>query len=615
MTKKAQTKLHKIKEVVLTSILLIILSFSVRLVYLNQMESSPLFENPVMDEKYHIELVEQIKTNNEPQEPYFRAPLYPYFLTALSNATNGSLYTMRLIQILLGSFLPLLIYLLGIQLFRRRVALIAAFLAMLYPTFIYYDTTLLITFLITILSVTLLWALYKYKAQTYLSPIVVGLLLGVAGLARPNILLFGPFLIVWVLLILKEQIGIKKALLHYLIIGVMAFVVILPVTMRNYQVSGDPVFIAWQGGINFFIGNNHQSSGWSATLPGIDKSWEGGYTESIAQAEKAIGRKLKRSEVSDYWYAKTFEDISDYPTEFLKLFIKKIRLLINGYETPNNQNIYLSKEYSSLFNILTFQKVLYFPFGLLLPLALVGLYFSFSNWRKFLPAYLFMVAYSSSLILFFVCARFRQPLIPLLILFAVYGIYKGVELYKEKSFKPLVIAGCIFVLFALESNHNILNLSQERVKAEDYHMVGNAYLEQNNLQGAEKEFIKSVKVDPTFARGFNNLGLIQGRKGNHIQAQLNFKRAIALDPNVVESYFNYATTEIVQGNFDKAIQILLDVQPRFPLDDNLMLKLGMTYLQIGNLNEALRYTNRAIQINPSNRQARTILKQIQKLQP
>ncbi len=598
------------KKELLILALLFLTALSIRVIYLNQIESSPLFENPVMDEKYHVELVKQIKTDNEPKKPYFRAPLYPYFLTTLSRATNGSFFSIRLIQIILGSILPILIYLLGIRLFRKKIALIAAFLAAIYPTFLYYDAALLITFLITLFSVTLLWALYKYKPSSFLSPLIVGLLLGIAGLARPNILLFGPFLFIWVVIILKEQIGMKKALLHYVIIGITALIVILPVTIRNYQVSGDPVFIAWQGGINFYIGNNHQSTGWSATLPGIDKSWEGGYTESIALAEKAKGRILQRSEVSDYWYDETFKDIAEHPAKFANLIIKKVRLLLNGYETPNNQNIYLSKEFSSLFNILIFKSVIYFPFGLLLPLALMGIYFSFSQWKKFLPIYLFLAAYSSSLILFFVCARFRQPMIPFLLLFAVYAVFKIKELYLEKNYKTLIIGSCIFIALLFESNHNILKLNQQRVKAEDYHLIGNAYLEQNNLRLAEQEYIKSVKTDPTFARGFNNLGLIQGRKGNHVQAQRNFKRAITLDPNVVESYVNYATTEIVQGNFDEAISILLDAQKRFPLDDNVVLKLGMTYFQSGNIQKAKQAVKKALLLNPQNKLTQSVWQQI-----
>ena len=597
------------KELTIIAILFIS-SFLVRFIYLEQIESSPLFNNPVMDEKYHLELVEKIKTNNEDKEPFFRAPLYPYFLAFLSKVTNGSLYTMRLIQILLGSMLSVLIYLMSLKFLVRKYALFAGGVSVLYPTLIYYDATLLITSLITLMSMVLVFTLYRYKPKSLLSPISVGILLGIAGLARPNVLLFGPFLLIWILVILKNQIGIKKALLHYLVIGLTALIVILPTTIRNYKVSGDPVFIAWQGGLNFYIGNNQQSTGWSATLPGIDKSWEGGYTESIAQAEKAEGKKLKRSEVSDYWFGRAFDEIADKPGNFVLLVFKKLRLLINGYEIPNNQNIYMNEKFSSLFDFLMSNKYFYFPFGLLIPLALIGIYLSISEWKKFLFLYLFIGAYSSSLLLFFVCARFRQPMIPFFIIFAIYAIAKFIELCKKKQFKKLGIVGVVFILLLLESNHDMMQFDNNRVQAEDYHMIGNAYVEQNNLVMAEKEFIKSVKVDPTFARGYNNIGMIQGQKGNHVQAQINFKRAIELDPNVVESYVNYATTEIVQGNYNAAIDILLDAQRKFPLDDYVALKLGMTYFQAGDKQSAVKLVQRAIGLNPSNGQAKEILKQI-----
>ena len=595
--------------------ILFICSFIVRFIYLEQVEYSPLFQNPVMDEKYHLELVEKINHQNEDKEPFFRAPLYPYFLASLSKLTNGSLFRIRLIQIILGSMLSVLIYLFGSKFLEPKYALIAGIVAIFYPTFIYYDSTLLITFLITLMSILLLFSIYRYKPKSFLSPLSVGIILGIAGLARPNVLLFGPFLLIWVLIILKNQIGTKQALFQYLVIGLAAFIVIIPTALRNYKVSGDPVFIAWQGGMNFYIGNNQQSNGWSATLPGIDKSWEGGYTESIAQAEKAEGRALKRSEVSNYWYGQAIDEIIKNPGHFVSLLIQKIRLLINGYEIPNNQNIYLNKTYSSLFRMLISDKYFYFPFGLLIPLALIGIYLSISEWKKFLPIYLFVGAYSLSLILFFVCARFRQPMIPFFIIFSLYAISKSIVLFQKKQFKKLSILSVCFLLLFIESNHDLLKLDSKRVQAEDYHLIGNAYLEQNNLLLAENEFIKSVKVDPTFARGYNNIGMIQGQRGNHKQAQINFKKAMELNPDIVETYVNYATTEIVQGNYQQAIQILDTAKQKFPLDDFVYLKLGLTYYQAGDKELAIASVKQAIDLNPMNNQAKSALHHLMNSNP
>jgi len=588
----------------------------IRLIYLYQISEMPTFDNPVMDEKYHLELVEKINSDEGlAEEPFFRAPLYPYFLAFLMKLTSSSLFAVRFLQILLGSLLPLFIYLISIKLFNRSVAFWSSVVAVFYPTFIYFDASLLITFLITLLSLFLVFYLYRYNEKSFLSPLFIGIILGIAGLARPNILLFGPFLFVWLWIYLKPKIGLKKTIIQYLVVALISFLIILPVTIRNYAVSKDIVFIAWQGGMNFYIGNNHLSTGWSATLPGIDKSWEGGYNEAIAYAESSEGRKLKRSEVSDFWFKLTFEDIKQNPGSFVRLFIKKVRLLINGYEIPNNQNIYLAKEFSPLFNVLTFNFFIYFPFGLLIPLAFIGIGFSFRQWKQYLPIYLFLTAYSGSLLLFFVCARFRQPLIPFLIIFAVYAVHELIKLVKIKDIKNISLITLIILLFMWESNHDILQLDQHRVKAEDYHLLGNVFLENGNLAAAEREYKKSVDIDPTFARGFNNLGLVYGRRNKQDEAAKYFEKAIQLDPSVVESYMNYATVEIIGLRYDRAITILELTCSRFPLNDVAALKLAITYFQNGDITKAKDKIQEALRLNPDNPQIQSAYQQIMNAVP
>lgn len=588
----------------------------VRFIFLLQFQNIPTFDNPVMDEKYHMHLIEQINSDEGlPNEPFFRAPLYPYLLSIFWKITNNSYFGIRVIQIFLGSLIPLFLFLLGRKLFSQKIAFIAGLITACYPTLIYYDNALLITFLITLFSVMLLYALYRTEDITTIYSIVIGIMLGLAGLARPNILLFGPFLFLWFWVIVKTRIGTKKAMLQYLILGITTIVIILPVTIRNYVVSGDPIFIAWQGGINFYIGNNNNSTGWSATLPGIDKSWEGGYTESIALAEQEMNRKLKRSEVSSFWFNKTFENISQHKESFLSLILKKMRLIVNGYEIPNNQNIYLAKDYSIIADFLLWQKVIYFPYGILIPFALVGIGYSLKNWRKFLPVYLFLFAYGLSLILFFVCARFRQPMIPIFILFAVYGLFELSKQIKARDYKNLMLVFLALLLIGIESNHDMLGLKQARVKAEDYHLIGSVYLEQNNLPKAESAFKMSVRADSSFGRGYNNLGLIYGRRADYRNAEINFRKAIAHNPDIVESYTNFATVMILKGDFEQAIQILLNTAQAFPLNDLVMMKVGLTYYQMNDLDNAKIYLQKAIRLNPNNMQAQDAFNQIRQMNP
>ncbi len=599
-------------QIWLVPLFIFLAAFAVRLVYLNQIKSIPTFNYPVMDEKYHVDLAQ--KTNSDEglgDEPFYRAPLYPYFFAALYKITKGSLYWPRFIQILLGSFLPLLVFLFGLRIFDRRVAFWSSVITVFYPTFLYYDATLLITSLMVLLTALLTWQLYRCQRNTKLVNFVIaGILLGIAGLARPNILLFGPALLIWIWLVIKPQLGPKKALVRYLIIGLASLVVILPVTARNYAASRDFVLIAWQGGFNFFLGNNRQSTGWSATTPGIDQTWEGGYRQAIAIAEQNSGRPLKRSEVSDFWYGQAWNEIKRSPSSFLALQIKKLRLFINGYEIPNNQDIYLARQFAPILRPLMFTGLVFFPYGILVPLAILGLALSLARWRTYLPIYLVILSYLASLLLFFVCARYRQPLIPFLILFAVYSVTRLIEFVRKMDGKNVAVFMAVFALLIVECNHDMLGLDPKRTEAENHLLLGNAFLDQRDPAKAEDEFRKAVAVDPTFAQGYNNLGMLSANRGQLFQAAGYFLKALELDPETVETYFNLATTYLDRGDTKSAITILERVREIHPLNDFVHLKLGMTYYEAGRIDDAKKSVEQSLRLNPQSELNRQVYRQI-----
>ena len=57
-------------------------SVAFRLLFLYEISAMPTFDHPVMDEGYHVELAQEILAPGLTQQtPYYRAPLYPYFMT------------------------------------------------------------------------------------------------------------------------------------------------------------------------------------------------------------------------------------------------------------------------------------------------------------------------------------------------------------------------------------------------------------------------------------------------------------------------------------------------------------------------------------------------------
>jgi tetratricopeptide (TPR) repeat protein len=594
-------------------IALVAISFLVRLFFLNGMQGLIVFDVPHMDELYHLELARQIlSTAGLPAEPFFRAPLYPYLFALVYHLVGESLYWSRFVQILAGSFLPLFVLMLGSRFFDRRVGWIAAGVAAIYPTFLYYDVSLLITSLMTLLTALLLLQLHRTESNpSWTNTILCGLLLGLTGLARPNILLFGPILVVWVWLVLRPKLGWQQAVFRFGAIGLVALAVVLPVTVRNYVVAGEPVLIAWQGGFNFYLGNHRGASGWSASAPGLDLSWKGGYEESIQIAETASGRTLKKTEVSDYWFERGFDEIAADPSAYLALLVRKMRLLGNGYEIPNNQNIYIARDFVPWIRPIFFAGEIYVPFGIVAPLALVGIGLSLRRWRRYLLCYLLLASYSISLLLFFVCARFRQPMLPLLLLFAVFGSRELYRMAVARNKRMLALAGSLFVFFFLHANADMLHLDSRRLAAQDQFMIGTAYLTQNNYPKAAAAFEAAIAADSMFAPSYANLGLIRIRQHQPVEAARFFRLAIRLEPGSLENSFNLAAVLIEQGKPAEAVTILERAVRLKPFNDEVHARLADAYTRVNRMPEALIAAREALHQNPHNALAGRLLPRIE----
>lgn len=591
-------------------------ALAIRVVYVNQIERMPMFDHPIMDERYHVQLVKEI-VGEAPDHPeaYFRAPLYPWLLSVWYRMTDGSFYWMRLLQVLLTSLLPALTYLLLVPISARRVAFWTAALLAFYPMFLYYDSSLLIESIMPLLCLVVFWLLYRAERTLAMRDFLLsGIALGIAALARPNILLFGPVLFIWLWLVIAPKLGWQKALGRYVLIAVAALIVILPVTIRNYWVSDDFVLISWQGGVNFFIGNNHQSNGWSATIPGVDETWEGGYRETIAIPEQTVGHSLKPSEISDFWYDAAWKDIGDNKGGWIALLWKKFRLLINGYEIPNNQSDYLTNEFAPIIRPLLWAKTIYFPFGIIAPLSIVGMLLSLKQWRRFLPIYLFLAAFGGSLVFFFVCARFRQPMLPFLIFFAVYAIARMIQMAKNADWKTIALCLVGIVLLGIESNHNLLGIQPERARADEYSTIGTAYFEQEKIDQATIYFRKAIGVDSGYAPGYLNLGILDQSNRRWLPAAEMYQKAIARNPELYEAYVNLTTVFLEANRIDDAINVMRSATARFPLNSLVHLKLGMTLFEGNRIDEGISAVQRAIELNPNDSAARRVLVQMQQYQ-
>jgi len=93
--------------------------------------------------------------------------------------------------------------------------------------------------------------------------------------------------------------------------------------------------------------------------------------------------------------------------------------------------------------------------------------------------------------------------------------------------------------------------------AEYWDLVGNAYLELNRLDDAQKALEKAIEINPTYSLAYYDLGVVLSRiKGRENDALKLFRHAIALDPDEAHSYYAISCLYALQNRKKSALNYL-----------------------------------------------------------
>ncbi|MEA2030244.1 MAG: glycosyltransferase family 39 protein [candidate division Zixibacteria bacterium] len=552
----------------------------------------------MIDEKWHwmwaSEIIDKSFWGNG---AWFRAPLYPYFLAMLSWITGASIFWSKFLQLLICGGTAFFIFRLGNLLYGRTTGLIAGLIYALYGTLLYYEAMFLIPVLFLFFIVWGMYRLVAYqKSESLISWLGTGLIFGLAAIARPNILLVIPVLMLWMYFASPKKPSLTRRLIRPLALALGVALMILPVTVRNIAVTGETTLISTQGGINFYIGNNPVANGLNMQMPEVDLnetlSWSQFIPATTAAAQREVGHQLSEGEVSAFWTKKTLQFIADNPGQFFKLLWQKTVYLICGFENSDNSDIYYERGKSLLFSILMWQYGLMFPFGLLLPFALIGIYVRRKDMTKLAPLYLFIIGYIPTIILFLVTARHRLPLIPILAIVAAAGITGIADLFRKRNFKPLWIAGIIFIVSIFAVNH----LYYKEGGSNKFQIHFNAGIKAEILEDyhtAEAEYRQADSFYPFSASLITNLAHSQYKLGQTEKADSNYARALKLSPNFHRALNNLGLLVKDKGQLDSALVLFRLATNNFDEDRSHKNELGQIYLNTAKTFEEVGLTDSA----------------------
>jgi 4-amino-4-deoxy-L-arabinose transferase-like glycosyltransferase len=572
---------------------LFLAAFALRAAYVVAVFDDPI-RYPVLDaHAYHEWALRILAGDWLGSDVYYQDPLYPFFLAGLYALFGPGTLAVALAQAALGAGTVSLLAALGWRLFGAGPALTAGVLAALYAPALYYEALLLKAPLLLFLFTALAFALVRAAESAHPGRwLVSGLWLGLAALTRGNALLFLPGLWLWLACERRFSVGERARAAALATVGVL--LVLLPVGLRNYAVAGDLVWINSQGGQNFYIGNVRSNrSGIYQAPPFLRACPQHEERDFKRVAEAQLGRTLRPSEVSSYWLGRGLEEIRADPVQFLRHSARKLAVLLNHYEVPDNYS------YAFFAERVPFLRAPLPTFGVLLPLALCGAFFARRN-RSALLLGTFVLCYAAGIVLFFNLSRLRLPMVPVMILFAGFGAWQLYQHAAKRDWK-VVASVALFLAVAYPAVHADLvgeppairfyNLGQAhlvkarrlRTQAVEQSAAGREdearrtlALADTERDAAEDEYRAGLELAPASRRLRNGL------------RELSLVRLIEYDRI---------------GRHRAAVPLAQALAREYPDRADVQLRLGIAYARVARPEEAIRAFDRVLELEPGHERA------------
>jgi tetratricopeptide (TPR) repeat protein len=502
-----------------------LVALTLRLVHLWQLRTSPFLEVVLGDSATYDAWARTIAAGNwMGDEVFFQAPLYPYFLGTLYATLGDGQLLVRGVQCGLSALACALVASAGALLFSRGAGIAAGLLLATYAPSIFLDALLQKSVLdLLFVACALYLAARLARAPSGGLAFALGLSIGGLALARENALILAGVLGLWLLVFPGLGARRRFALATVFSVGIVA--VLTPIAVRNWWIGGELHLTTSQFGANLYIGNHSGApGGYEPLVPGHGVEHERRDIQELA--ERAMGRTLTAGEVSAYWTGRVIDYVRQEPADFARGMGRKLALLVSTIELVDTEDQYATAEYSDVLRV-TGQ---WGHFGVLLPLAVLGVFVTWPRRRALWWLHAAIAAYASTLLIFYVVTRYRYPLVPFLVLFAGAAIAGGSAWAATRPRRELILGLGVASLLAILSN-GLSAMPKERMRAVTHANLGSYFREHGQLERAGHHYERAWALDPALEDLAHQLASTWAEQGRPAEASALYERALTARPD------------------------------------------------------------------------------------
>lgn len=644
------------------------LAFVLRLVHLAGFAATPLATVLLGDARQYDAWAQRLAAGNWiGTGVFYQAPLYPYLLGVVYAVVGHSLPAVRLVQAALGALACATLAVAGRRFVGPRAGLIAGAMLAVYPPAIFFDGLLQKSSLDLFLTALLLALLGEFmnggsrapsharrqiggsEEPPYVRPVKAegrkslaerrkrpqaasrepyagwpwlagaGLALGAFMLNRENARVVYPVVLAWLWFSFRA-VPARTRLAWAAVFTLAVAAAVLPVGLRNAYAGGEFLISTSQAGPNFYIGNHAGAVGSYVPLVAGHGNADFERDDATKLAEAATGRRLTPGEVSDYWMGRAVRDIGQAPGRWLALLGRKVLLTFNAAEVVDTESIEVYRDYSPVLGTPV-------TFGIVLALAAFGAWVTRREWKRLALLYGIAGSFALSVALFYVVARYRYPMVPVVLLLAGAAVAEAPAAFRSRrEWVPGLVIGAVAAVLAYlpivpTADETELNmgtaligldraaeavpwLERAAAAAPDYAAprfnLGVAYKRMGETRKSLAEFETAVRLAPSDAEAQGALALAKQDAGDAAGAVAAFGEAARLQPENVKAQFNLANALQAAGDAAGAIshyEAALTLKPDYAEAHS---NLALTLRGTGNLPGAVEHLQAAARLEPEN---------------
>jgi len=551
----------------------------VRLAFVIEDSASPFFEHRLADAADYAGLAVAFTRGAWPgPEAFFRPPLYPLLLGLSFEALGTGVMPQLVVQAIVGAATcALALRLAQAVLGEGRAATIAALACAFSGALVYFDGEPLsggLDAFLFLLSVHLVHLAARRRRIAWWA--AAGAAVGLAATNRGGALLLLPVALWWSYR-RRDPAGPPAWKTGGALLAAAA-VVVAPVAWHDARyderperyythgfqpperaadapadaiarlASGRVAPLGWADGVNLYVGNDPDLAAVNHVL----------HTQHFERFQALMAEPFAHGVTTASGHSRYFRDktrayVAGHPGAWMKLMGRKALELVNGVEVPRGSVPYAHRRYSLVLSALLWRDGLAFPDGLVIPLGLLGIWLARDRLREHGLLVAAVGVQALFVLTFFVTARYRLPMIPLLSIYAGVSVDRAVTWATTRprpanARAPIALGAALIAL----SNLPVVDVPSTHGAYEHYNLANELY-DAHELPGAIAHFRAAIALDPTHVGAHNNLAWALRAAGRLPEAEAEVREALRLDPAHTKAWNNLAILLADQGRPDEAL--------------------------------------------------------------